>query len=672
MSGWNEITWFSFFIGVAFKSTVALGAAWLLALLMRKQSAAARHLLWTAGAASVLALPLLSIALPALRVQGAAAFLALPEPVTTFQTTVTASSSLATEAGVSRSPIGASEPSARVKAPRADWKLWLMQLWAAGAAAALAQMLVACAAVWRIRRKARPFRDGELGLCGALSQALGIHRRVDVLETEAGSMPMTFGVLRSAIFMPSDAAGWSEERRRIVLLHELAHVRRGDVATHLLARTALTVYWWNPLAWKAWREFLKEGERATDDMVLNSGAGATDYAGHLLAVARAMQCPQDTGWATVAMARRSQLESRLAAILDSGIRRKAPGRRSALIAALAAMALMAPLAAVHAQNSAAQDSQAKAPVPADVDSAIRAADSQKNYQILEDAAKAAEQQRKFDTAQQLLEPAVAIRGEVAGQHSVAYGIGLLKLGDLESKRHLDTSALDFYTRGAQILGDRPEAAPALIYLGINAIKQKNYSQAFDYFQHAQNVDPAKAGTALMWMAVTRQHDKDPDQATTLFQRAVSVANPASSEAVTVMKVYASFLKTQGRKDESTEMDDRANAAQKALLAQAKAKVTAAPGAYKIAPGMTPPKPLQSPAPEYSEEARIAKLQGTVSLSLEIGPDGLPRNVQVLQGIGLGMDEKAVEAVRQWIFQPGTKDGQAVTVAASIEVNFRLL
>jgi TonB family protein len=88
--------------------------------------------------------------------------------------------------------------------------------------------------------------------------------------------------------------------------------------------------------------------------------------------------------------------------------------------------------------------------------------------------------------------------------------------------------------------------------------------------------------------------------------------------------------------------------------------------------MTPPKPLRSPEPAYSEEARIAKLQGTVSLTLEIGPDGLPRNVQVLQGVGLGLDEKAAEAVRQWIFQPGARDGQAVTVAASVEVNFRLL
>jgi TonB family protein len=257
---------------------------------------------------------------------------------------------------------------------------------------------------------------------------------------------------------------------------------------------------------------------------------------------------------------------------------------------------------------------------------------------------------------------------------VAYGLGLLKLGELDSKRHLGKSALDFYTRSAQILGDRPDAAPALMYLGINALKQKNSSQAAEYFQHAQNVDPSKAGTALMWLAVARQRDQDPDQAATLYQRALSFVNPASSEAVTVMKVYTQFLRTQGRKDEASEMDDRANAAQKALLAQVKAKVTTAPGVYKIsaAAGMTPPKPLQSPQPEYSEEARIAKIQGTVYISLEVGPDGLARNIQVLQGIGLGLDESAVEAIRQWIFQPGTKDGQPVTVAASVEVNFRLL
>ncbi len=377
MPGWNEMAWFSFFIGVALKSTAMLGVAWLLTRLIGKCSAAARHLVWTAAAASVLALPLLSIALPALRVP-AAAFLPAAPRVIVFEGTIF---------GSRTSTVGAVAPSHRVALsgapvapliPRADWKLWLMLVWAVGAAVALAQMVAACAAVWRMRRAARPIGDRELDLCGALSRALGIHRRVDLLETKAGSMPMTFGVLRSSIFMPSDAAGWSEGRRRIVLLHELAHVRRGDVATHLLARTALSFYWWNPLAWKAWREFLKERERATDDLVLNSGAGAADYAGHLLAVARAMQGPQCAGWAAIAMARPSQLEARLAAILNSGIRRKTPGRGAACVAALAAVAIIAPLAAVRAQ-----DSPSKLPVPG-------------NKQSSEEALKAAEQQRKYD------------------------------------------------------------------------------------------------------------------------------------------------------------------------------------------------------------------------------------------------------------------------------------
>jgi len=73
----------------------------------------------------------------------------------------------------------------------------------------------------------------------------GFAHPVRVLESRPGSMPMTFGLLRPAVFMPPEAAVWSEDRRRVVLLHELAHVRRGDTATHLLARTTLSLNWWN-------------------------------------------------------------------------------------------------------------------------------------------------------------------------------------------------------------------------------------------------------------------------------------------------------------------------------------------------------------------------------------------------------------------------------------------
>ncbi|MGK4277469.1 M56 family metallopeptidase, partial [Escherichia coli] len=86
-----------------------------------------------------------------------------------------------------------------------------------------------------------------------------------------------------------------------------------------MARTALCLQWFNPLAWMAWREFLKERERAADDLVLNAGARASDYAGHLLEIARTMQSRPVSAAAAIAMARPSQLEGRLLAILDSGV-----------------------------------------------------------------------------------------------------------------------------------------------------------------------------------------------------------------------------------------------------------------------------------------------------------------------------------------------------------------
>src|SRR5580658_3360267 len=138
--------------------------------------------------------------------------------------------------------------------------------------------------MWRMRRAANPLERAELA---DLAWQLGLKRRPALLEGPAGSMPMTVGVLHPAIFLPRDAREWGAEQRRAVLLHELAHVRRGDSATHLLARVAVSFYWWNPLAWTAWSEFVKERERAADDLVLTAGAGPIEYAQHLLDIARA-------------------------------------------------------------------------------------------------------------------------------------------------------------------------------------------------------------------------------------------------------------------------------------------------------------------------------------------------------------------------------------------------
>jgi len=88
-------------------------------------------------------------------------------------------------------------------------------------------------------------------------------------------------------------------------------------------------------------------------------------------------------------------------------------------------------------------------------------------------------------------------------------------------------------------------------------------------------------------------------------------------------------------------------------------------------GVSAPKSLFAPDPEYSEEARKAKYQGTCVLYLIVGPDGKPRDIRVARSLGLGLDEKAIEAVRQWKFEPAMKDGKPVAVAINVEVDFRL-
>jgi TonB family protein len=96
------------------------------------------------------------------------------------------------------------------------------------------------------------------------------------------------------------------------------------------------------------------------------------------------------------------------------------------------------------------------------------------------------------------------------------------------------------------------------------------------------------------------------------------------------------------------------------------------GVFRVGGGVTAPTLVFKKEPEYSEEARKAKYQGTVTLYVEVTPDGKASNIRVLHSLGLGLDEKAIEAVKQWKFRPGMKDGKPVTVQASIEVNFRLL
>jgi periplasmic protein TonB len=95
------------------------------------------------------------------------------------------------------------------------------------------------------------------------------------------------------------------------------------------------------------------------------------------------------------------------------------------------------------------------------------------------------------------------------------------------------------------------------------------------------------------------------------------------------------------------------------------------GIYHVGGGVSAPRPIYDPDPEYSEEARKAKYQGSVLLWAIIGPDGRPRDLRIARSLGMGLDQKAVDAVTKWRFAPAIKDGQPVAVQVNIEVSFRL-
>lgn len=655
----SESAWSAMFLGAALKSIAVLCAAWLMALALRKRSAAARHLVWTAAAAALVALPLLSISLPALRVPTGGLLAAAPG--ITFQADAHAS------AGGPVTRAASSVVRRAAPAHTAPWRLdpalCLMLLWTAGTALALAQMLVAYAMLCRIRRAARPYPSPEAPR--SLARALGIGRPVEVLETSAGAMPMAFGLRRPTILIPACAQAWTEERRRMVLLHELAHVRRADGATHLLARIAVSLFWWNPLAWFAWRQFLKERERAADDLVLTAGEPAAEYAGHLLEVARSLQFAPAAS-AAVAMARRSNLEGRLLAILDSAADRTHPSRVSALTAALVAVALAAPLAALRAQDPV----DPKAP---DIQVVFRTAVAQKNYDALDQAAQNLEKLRQYETAQKALESALAIREEVAGQQSASYATGLLKLGDLAAKLGQNGPAGDYYSR-AIALGDSPEIVPALLFLSGRALGLKDYQQSEALAQHALALAPTGSlgARALLLKGNISLAQDMAGMAESYYLQALGAVKSGSSDAALVMETYAQLMRKQSRIGEADAMADSAAAIRKGHIAELSPRHTMATAPSRVGNGVTAPVLVFKVEPEYSQEARVGKIQGTCVLSVVIDVDGHASVITLMRSIGFGLDEKALDAVTQWQFKPGTRDGLPVPVQAIIEVNFRLL
>jgi beta-lactamase regulating signal transducer with metallopeptidase domain len=191
--------------------------------------------------------------------------------------------------------------------------------------------------------------------------AAGVSRPVRLLSSPAVSTPLTWGWRAPVILLPEDAVDWAEAHRRIVLRHELAHIARSDALAQLLAGVACAAYWFHPLVWVVERRMRAECERACDDTVVSHGTPAAEYAAHLLEVARSARSFGAPGFLSVAMARPSQLEGRLLAVLSESRRRVSLSRGARLVAAILVALIVVPLAAFRAVPKSAPAAGSIAP-----------------------------------------------------------------------------------------------------------------------------------------------------------------------------------------------------------------------------------------------------------------------------------------------------------------------
>jgi beta-lactamase regulating signal transducer with metallopeptidase domain len=223
----------------------------------------------------------------------------------------------------------------------------LLLIWVTVLAVIAGSLGYAALTVRRIVKRARPLDSQDwLTPLFEVSDRLSLEQPPRLLRSEDAKMPFACGFFTATIVLPAECDGWSLDRRRAVLLHELAHVRRHDLVGHTLGRVACAVYWFHPLVWTAAKQLRSESERACDDLALACGARATDYAEHLLDIVTSVR-RDSTPSVALAMARRKEFEGRMLAILDPELRHSSPSRRqsAALIGSLAVIAIVVGAAA---------------------------------------------------------------------------------------------------------------------------------------------------------------------------------------------------------------------------------------------------------------------------------------------------------------------------------------
>ena len=297
------------FLETTVRVTLIILLALLCATFMRRRAAAVRQWILAVGLLCAASMPVFQAVAPAWGVPVAS----VHALVSDVAPTPTVAQPLASVTGMVRSGAVAAEEPLLLR--------YAASIWSAGA---LMLLVVLCAGLARlawIAARCEPVIDPRwTTVLNEMAAHLRVRREVVLLQSNHDRLLVTSGLWRPKIILPRGAAEWSADRIRVVLCHELSHVRRGDVMLQVLAGLVRAVYWFNPLVWVASCWLRHESERACDDDVLSLGVEGSAYATELLSIARMLR---PVLWSPApAMARSSSLQRRVRAMLNTNIDRR--------------------------------------------------------------------------------------------------------------------------------------------------------------------------------------------------------------------------------------------------------------------------------------------------------------------------------------------------------------
>ncbi len=640
--------------------TVKVSAILLLALAgafcLRTRSAAARHWVLAAGVVSACAAPALHVlpVPPVVRLApfGTLAWSAGPvfdmlglRPYALF----TADADVAGPAVASESAAFRAGRSGRTAAAVARDRVvgrLVVTIWLAGAVAGAGVLLVGLARLRRLRAASSRVTDGPWHrLCADLARSCGLRHGVGLLFGPRPGLVATWGWRRPVVMLPASAAGWPAERMRVVLLHELAHARRGDWLLQMAAEALRCVWWFNPLAWVVRARLRRESEHAADDLVLARGVPATTCATHLVELAREARKHRRTWLPAPAMARPSHLERRLSAMLNARTNRR-PMTRLARLWSLGLMVLVSILVAglqVGAQTARI------------------------NGRVVDSAGNGVRNPRVDFTIREALQPAGAMRyafvdqaGNVvrnpnpdiarihasrsASAHLVAHDDGSFEIFDLAPGEYI----LAVMEPGFEPLFRQFSLEPGEQRQEELVLTRTPASRLPETGAQSTTTGRAPAATGRLaettGRAVEQETPAEPssERIAELVERAAALQEQLQSVLDELQAVLDDPDRPSGRPDEPIRIGD----------------------------GVSPPTKIHDVPPVYPPAAREAGVQGLVVLEATIHPTGEVGNIEVLRSVP-ELEEAAIAAVEQWRYEPTLVDGAPVSVLMTVTINFLL-